>query len=108
MTPESDDQNEGFHRLRRELDDACLTGDVSRVRQLFVDGDLDASDATDTLRSSEGFPLATIRCLLELGADVDQFVPWAASDGEIQSLEAMELLVEFGYDVKLRGHLILQ
>jgi hypothetical protein len=108
MTHDLDDQNADFHRLRRELDDACLAGDVSRVRQLFVDADLDATDATDTLRSSEGFPLAIIRCLLELGADVDQFVPWAASDGEIQSLETMELLVEFGYDVKSNGHLILQ
>lgn len=106
MTP--DDENEDFHRLQRELDDACLNGDVSLVRQLFVNADLDATDATDTLRSSKGFPLATIRCLLELGADVDQFVPWAASDGEIQSLEAMELMVKFGYDVKAKGHLILQ
>ena len=108
MTPESDDQNEDFHRLQRDLDDACLEGDLSRVRQLFSDAELDDSDATDTLRSSRGYPLATIRCLLELGADVDQFVPWAASDGEIQSLEAMKLVVEFGYNVKTKGHLILQ
>jgi hypothetical protein len=106
MTPDNDDED--FHRLRWELDDACLAGDVPRVRQLFVDADFDATDATDTLRSSKGVPLATIRCLLELGAEVDQFVPWAASDGEIQSLEAMELMVEFGYDVKSKGHLILQ
>jgi hypothetical protein len=106
MTP--DDQNEDFHRLQRELEAACSIGDAIRLRQLFADAELDASDATDALRSSEGYPLTTIRCLLELGADVDTFVPWGASRGQIQSLEAMELLVEFGYDVKSKGHIVLQ
>ena len=105
---EPDDQNKDFCPLQRDLQETCLAGDTARLRQLFADAELDAADATDTLRSSEGYPLATIRCLLELGADVDQFVPWAASDGEIQSLETMELPVEFGYDVKSKGHLVLQ
>jgi len=105
---ELDDQNDAFHQLQRELHETCLTGDIARLRQLFADADFDAADAMDTMRSSEGYPIVTIRCLLELGADVAQFVPWAASDGGIQSLEAMELLVGFGYDVKAKGHLILQ
>ena len=103
-----DDDNEDYHRLQRELHATCLAGDIVRLRQLFTDADLDATDATDTLTWPEDYPLITIRCLLDLGADVDKFVPWAASDGEIQSLEAMELMVEFGYDVKAKGHLILQ
>ena len=103
-----DDQNEGFYRLQRELHDTCLAGDTAQLRQLFADAQLDAADANDALKSSGSYPLTTIRCLLELGADVDQFVPWAAADGKIRSLEAMELMEEFGYDVKTKGHLILQ
>jgi len=104
----SDDDNDDIHRHQRELEDACLTGDVSRMRQLFADAELDGADASSLLISSEGYPLATLRCLLELGADVERFVPWGASDGQIQSAEVMELLIEFGYDVESKGHLILQ
>jgi hypothetical protein len=103
-----DDDNEDFHQLQRELEGACLIGDVARVRQLFTDASLEPADATDTLATYEGYPLATIRFLLELGANPEQFVPWGAWYGQIQSLEMMELLVEFGYDVKPKGHLVLQ
>jgi hypothetical protein len=102
------DDNEDFHRLRRELEDACSTGDIARVRRLFAVASLEPTDATETLTTSEGYPLATVRCLLELGADPEPFVPWGAWQGQIQSVEAMELLVEFGYDIKANGHLILQ
>jgi hypothetical protein len=103
-----DDDNEDFHRRQQELEDACVAGDVIRIRQLFFDAELDAAEASSLLLSSEGYPLATLRCLLELGADPEHFIPWGAADEQIQSLEVMELLVEFGYDVKSRGHLILQ
>ena len=105
---EPDDQNKDFCPLQRDLQETCLAGDTARLRQLFSDAERDAADATDTLRSSEGCRLATIRCLLAFGADVDYFIPWTASDGELQSLKAVELMVEFGYDIKAKGHLILQ
>ena len=71
---EPDDQNEAFHRFQRQLHETCLAGDNTRLHQLAAHAELDAVDATDTSRSSEGYLLATMRDLIR-GADVDQAAP---------------------------------
>lgn len=105
----NDSQNDNFYRLCREVKDACLAGDVAEVHRLFAEALRDDPYVIDTLTISGDYPLASIRCLLELGVDsAERFAPRGAFAGRIQSVEAMELLVKFGYDIKTMGHLILQ
>lgn len=105
---EPEDEGMDFQELQNELHDACMNGNIARINQLFADESLGPTDATDAPCFFEAYPITTIRCLLELGADANKVAAWRAPDGQIRSLEEMKLLVEFGYDVQSNGHLILQ
>lgn len=54
-----------------------------------------------------------MRCLLELGADPMSYKleprtsSYRKGQGDL-SIEVVKLLVEFGYDIKSTGHLILE
>lgn len=89
-------------QLRRELDSACKADDLPRIRQLLTTTSLGRSDANGVFASS--LPLSVLRCLLEHGADAD----FIGSKNHDLTLDVLKLLVEFGFDVKAKGHLILQ
>ena len=85
-----------------ELERACKENDIARVHELFTTRALDQNDATTcTFRISD---LSLMRCLLEHGADLR----WYVEKNAPPSLDMVKLFVEFGYDVKVEGHKILQ
>ena len=87
---------------QRELERACKENDIARVHELFATRALDQNDATAcTFRVSD---LSLMRCLLEHGADLR----WYLKKNAPPSLDMIKLFVEFGYDVKVEGHKILQ
>jgi hypothetical protein len=73
---------------QRELEAACKTNDIARVRELFA--------------TRPSLPL--MRCLLEHGAEFASYVRVKSPP----SLDVVKLFVEFGYDVKAEGHKMLQ
>ena len=75
-----------------------------KVRQLFETTPLDADDATKYL-SWASPDLAMMRFLLERRADVHSFRIRLAYHG---SLDVVKPLTEFGFDIKSKGHIILQ
>ena len=75
-----------------------------KVRRLFETTPLDADDATKYL-SWASPDLAMMRFLLERGADAHSFSIRLAYHG---SPDVVKLLTEFGFDVKSKGHIILQ
>ena len=83
-----------------ELEAACEANDIARVRELFATRPLNNDDATKRRSSSASVPL--MRCLLEHGADLDLCVKAP------RSLDMVKLFVEFGFDVKAGGHMMLQ
>lgn len=97
---EESDEWQDPRQLRRELDSACKAGDLPRIRQLLTTTSLDRSDANGVFASS--LPLSVLRCLLEHGADAD-FI-----EKRGLTLDVLRLLAEFDFDVKAKGHLILQ
>jgi hypothetical protein len=91
--------------LVRELASACNADDLPRIRHLLTTTSLEGADATEALRKSLSLPVT--RCLLEHGADANYDPPWRP-ETDPESLDRLKLFAEFGYDVKLKGHLILQ
>jgi hypothetical protein len=100
--PAEDRDSPSREQLNRELKSACEAEDVTHVRQLLTTTILGSSDATAAFKPSLSVPV--LRCLLEGGADADSIV----TKRRPQSLEQLKLLAEFGYDVRSKGHLILQ
>lgn len=91
------------HRVR-QLTDACGANDSQRLRQLLDSGSITRADATASLDSTLA-KLPLMRMLLEHGADpaacaIPQFMK--------RSIDLVKLLVDFGYDIKINGHCILQ
>jgi hypothetical protein len=95
-----DGENE---RVRQSLFSAIAADNVELVGQLFASNSLQAGDATRALRRASTHP-AVLRCLLMHGADPKAFdrIEW------VRSAEVLRLLVEFGYDIRPTGHLIIQ
>jgi len=95
----------------QKLESACRANDVERVRELFQTTPLAAADATDRLDSlddeSPRLPyISLMRCLLENGADTnDLYFDCVERD---RVLDVMKMFAEHGYDVKAKGHSILQ
>jgi hypothetical protein len=89
--------------LRQTLFSAVEENNVQRVSQLFATTSLQADDATRALGHASTRP-AVLRCLLMHGADPKAF----GRIERVRSAEVLRLLVEFGYDIRLTGHLIIQ
>ena len=100
LTCPSDGENE---RIRQSLFSAVEADNVELVGQRFASNFLQAGDATRALRRASTRP-AVLRRLLMHGADPKAFnhIEW------VRSAEVLRLLVEFGYDIRPTGHLIIQ
>lgn len=90
--------------LVRELRTACKADDSQRVTELLNNGSIIATDATKCLEET-WMNLPLTRLLLEHGAEP---AACATTFRMSHSFELVELLVEFGYDIKSNGHCILQ
>jgi len=88
----------------RELRLACKAEDSKRVAELLSDGTITAADATACLEKTWR-DLSVTRLLLEHGADP---AVCARTYRMSQSFDLIKLLVEFGYDIKINGHCVLQ
>ena len=86
----------------RELRSACESNDIARVRELYTKPPYDAIVGQCIYDSTPN--IALLRCVLEDGASPDSY----ATKYSINSTDTLELLAEFGHDITLRGHLILQ
>jgi hypothetical protein len=90
--------------VRSELRSACKADDIQRVAQLLNSGSTTAADVTACLDDSHR-NLSTMRLLLEHGADP---ATYATTRCMGESIELIKLLVEFGHEIKINGHWILQ
>lgn len=90
--------------IREQLRSACQLKDYNLVRQLLDNPSATAADATACLQDSYK-DLSLVRILLEHGADPAVCAQIRYMRG---SIELVKLLVEFGYDVSINGHCILQ
>ena len=100
----SEEEETPHDHARRELVRAAWAHDKPRVRELFETTPLDADDATKYLVwASPDIPM--MRFLLERRADANSFAIQSARDW---SLDVLKLLAGFGFDVKSKGHIILQ
>lgn len=88
----------------RELRLACKANDSQRVRKLLDDGSTSAADATACLTETRE-NLSLMRLLLEHGGDP---AACAGTYYMAQSFDLIKLLVEFGYDIAINGHNVLQ
>ena len=88
----------------RELRLACKANDSERVRKLLDDGFTSAADATACLTETRE-NLSLMRLLLMRGADP---AACAGTYYMAQSFDLIKLLVEFGYDIAINGHNVLQ
>ena len=103
MSDSSEYEEEQDHdELVQELKSACDEEDIPRIAHLLTTTSFDSDDATDVV--TEKHSVRTMQCLLEHGADADRI----ASSIQVPSLDVFKLLARFGYDVKAKGHLILQ
>jgi hypothetical protein len=91
-----------LHQLVNELNLACDADDVPSTRRLLATTPLEKKDFTYAFANEHS--VSVLRCLLEHGADADHIV----SNERSLTLEHLKACAEFGYDVKSRGHLILQ
>ena len=103
MSSSAEDSGECDHDdLLQELKEACNEEDISRIGQLLTTTPLNSADATNVI--TEQHSVCTLQCLLEHGADANR----ARSRIGVPSLDVLKILAKFGYDVKAKGHLILQ
>lgn len=95
---------DGEHeRVRQSLLSAVEADNVELVGQLFATNCLQAGDATGALGHASTRP-AVMRCLLMHGANPKGF----DRIERVRSAEVLRLLVEFGYNIRPAGHLIIQ
>lgn len=92
-----------IERVRHSLFSAVEEDNVERVNQLSATTSLQAADATRALYHALTGP-AVMRCLHLHGADAKAF----DQIEKVRSAELLKLLVEFGYDIRPVGHLIIQ
>lgn len=90
--------------LVRELRSACKTDHIGRVRELLDAGSVTPTDATLCLRDALQ-DISLVRLLLEHGADPSGGARVLYMS---RSFALVKLLVEFGYDISINGHCILQ
>lgn len=103
MSDSSEEEQESEHyEVVQELKSACDEDDIPRIAQLLTTTPLDSADATDVVTKKHS--IRTLQCLLEHGADADRI----RSKIRVPSLDVLKLLARFGYNVKAKGHLILQ
>lgn len=86
----------------RELRSACEANDIARVRELYTIPPYSA--IVDQCIEDSTPNVALLRCVLEDGASPESY----ATEYSINSKDTLELMAEFGHDITLRGHLILQ
>jgi hypothetical protein len=91
-----------YHELVRELHLSCDTDNVQLIRQLLTTTSFRSRDVTRAFKKSQS--IHVLRCLLEHGADAD----YIASSSDALTLDQLKATAEFGYDVKSKGHEILQ
>ena len=96
------DEEQDHDELVQELKLACDEDDIPRIVHLLTTTSLDSADATDVVTKKHS--IRTLQCLLEHGADATCI----RSKLRVPSLDVLKLLARFGYDVKAKGHLILQ
>ena len=90
--------------VRGELRAACQADDSRRISELLRNGTVSAADATACLGNTTR-NLSSMRMLLEHGADPASV---ASTKYMSRSFKLIKLLVEFGYDISVNGHCILQ
>jgi hypothetical protein len=88
---------------RQQLLSAVEEDNVELIGQLFATTCFQAGDATRALGHALTRP-ADIRCLLRHGADAKSF----DDIEQVRSAEVLRVLVEFGYDIRPTGHLVIQ
>ena len=93
-----------YHELVRELHLSCGTDDVPLIRQLLTTTSFKSRDVTRAFDKSQS--VHVLRCLLEHGAEAEYIA--SSSDIHVLTLDQLKSTVEFGYDVKFKGHEILQ
>jgi len=91
-----------YHELVRELHLSCDTDDVPLIRQLLTTTSFKSRDVTRAFEESQS--VHVLRCLLEHGADAD----YIASSSSVLTLDQLKATVEFGYNIRSKGHEILQ
>jgi hypothetical protein len=84
------------------LRSACEAKDVARVKSLYSKSPY--NNILDECLEDSTPNVALLRCLLEDGASPDLY----AQKGYITSNDTLKLLADYGHDIKLQGHLILQ
>jgi hypothetical protein len=84
------------------LERACEANDIRRVREICANESLDGDYATRCILGVKSLDM--MRCLLEQGAEASTYMHRSTP----KSLAVVKLCVEFGYDVKVEGHKILQ
>lgn len=88
----------------RGLRNACSANDSQRLQELLDSGTVTRADANACLEFTKD-QLPLMRMLLQHGAD-----PAVCATTRLmkRSIDLVKLLVEFGYDIKINGHDILQ
>jgi hypothetical protein len=93
-----------YHELVRELDLACDADNLPRIRQLLTTTSFKSRDITGAFDESQS--VHVLRCLLEHGANADYIA--SSTRLRVLTLDHLKATAEFGYDVKSKGHEILQ
>lgn len=92
-----------------ELWEACETGNIDRMRELFQTDNITANEAhwcLEELVSENVIGVDVVSCLLEHGADAKEFNFFCLKP--CQSLEIFQLLAAHGLEFKEFGHLFLE
>jgi hypothetical protein len=93
-----------YHELVRELHLSCDTDDVPLIRRILKTTSFKSRDVTRAFDRSQS--VHVLRCLLDHGADADYIA--SSSDIYVLTLDQLKTTAEFGYDVRSKGHEILQ
>lgn len=105
MSAQVEDKKEpAYHELVRELELACDADDLPRIRQLLTTSSFKSRGITGAFDESQS--VHVLRCLLEHGANADYIA--SSSRIRILTLDHLKVTAEFRYDVKSKGHEILQ
>ncbi|KAF7190796.1 hypothetical protein HII31_07955 [Pseudocercospora fuligena] len=83
------------------LRDACMRNDLAKVKRLFRHRLVDSANAAEVLEAARDPRIMLL--LLENGAE-----PNVIPIKLVRSIDKLRLLVDFGYDVGAKGHLILE
>lgn len=99
-----DKKGPAYHELVRELDLACDADDLAHIRQLLTTTSFKRGDITGAFDEPQS--VHVLLCLLEYGANADAIA--ASSCIYVLTLDHLKACAEFGYDIKSKGHEILQ